>query len=175
MKYKYLTQGKRTIIDDDIYDTLKEYDNIFKWHTDKGRNTDYAASKRYKENKVYLHHFILGCPLGNYVIDHIDNDGLNNQRSNLRIITYAQNSAKSRRGNTGFPSVLFAKNGYQAAFVSNKKYYYLGRFKTAFEGFIAYRRKLQEIGEELLPEHENLYLDTINNYYTTLKENQNAL
>jgi len=43
-----------------------------------------------KNNRVYLHRWILGAPAGKQV-DHIDGDGLNNRRSNLRVVSASEN------------------------------------------------------------------------------------
>ena len=39
---------------------------------------------------VYLHRFIMRAPRG-FEVDHIDGDGLHNFRSNMRLVTHAQN------------------------------------------------------------------------------------
>jgi hypothetical protein len=43
-----------------------------------------------------MHRFVLGLPPyrnGGLEVDHIDGNGLNNQRSNLRLVTHQQNIA----------------------------------------------------------------------------------
>ncbi len=75
-----LTQGKVALVDDADYDWLSEY----KWHVSKcGRELWYAA-RRAKKKKLSMHRLILSAPFG-LQVDHIDGDGLNNQRSNLRL------------------------------------------------------------------------------------------
>jgi hypothetical protein len=44
---------------------------------------------------VYLHQFIIGVTVG-MEVDHIDGDGLNNRRSNLRACTHVQNMRNMR-------------------------------------------------------------------------------
>jgi hypothetical protein len=46
---------------------------------------------------VYLHRLIAGTPQG-FLTDHIDGDGLNNRRSNLRTVSPEQNSCNQRIG-----------------------------------------------------------------------------
>lgn len=45
-------------------------------------------------NKIYLHHFLLNPPEG-YEIDHINHNGVDNRRANLRIVTRAENRQNS--------------------------------------------------------------------------------
>lgn len=91
MKKIYLTNDEIALVDDSDYEHL----NSFKWRANKGKYTSYAA-RMSKINGVrrpiLMHRFILNTPKG-MEVDHIDGDGLNNQRSNLRIATISQNRA----------------------------------------------------------------------------------
>jgi hypothetical protein len=40
---------------------------------------------------MFLHHAVIGYPLNGLQVDHIDGNGLNNRRENLRIVTHRQN------------------------------------------------------------------------------------
>lgn len=82
-----LSQGKEAIVDDELFEWL----NQWKWTAMKhGR---YAARRTQKDNiirQIYMHRLIMNAPEG-MEVDHIDNDGLNNQRLNLRLVTNKQN------------------------------------------------------------------------------------
>jgi len=62
----------------------------------------YFHAKRYGK-VIYLHRLVTECEDPKMVIDHLDGDPSNNQRSNLKIMTQAENmlnrkdSVKSRR------------------------------------------------------------------------------
>jgi hypothetical protein len=71
-------------------------------------NTSRSAGKR---RVLFLHRFILDAPDG-VCVDHIDGNGLNNCRANLRLATHAQNSTNRRRGinnTSGFKGVYLHK------------------------------------------------------------------
>lgn len=82
-----LTQGKFAIVDDEDYERLKG----MKWCAEKIRNGWYAGREHMR-----LHRFILNLQVGEEC-DHADGDGLNDQRSNLRIVTRSQNCMNSRK------------------------------------------------------------------------------
>jgi hypothetical protein len=90
MKEIKLTQGKVAIVDDDDYERLSQ----FKWHARKREKTYYAMRSLPIGNGKYLrvrmHRDILNVSEDTQ-IDHIDRNGLNNQKSNLRPCDHAEN------------------------------------------------------------------------------------
>lgn len=88
-----------SIIDINDFDKVKDY----KWHIKKSNNTSYCMS--YINNKkVFLHRFLLGYS-GELDVDHIDHNGLNNRRDNLRIISHAKNITNQHNINNGIYKV----------------------------------------------------------------------
>jgi hypothetical protein len=93
MKTIPLTQGKATIVDDDDFAELSR----FKWCAMRARGTfyavrcDYDRERKPKRRLLCMHKSIMGTPRG-CETDHVDGDGLNNRRSNLRVVTRGQNA-----------------------------------------------------------------------------------
>lgn len=91
----------------------------------------------------YMHRDIMQ-PEGKLRVDHIDHDGLNNRRSNLRCVTHAQNAAHHKRdGGRGSSSYLgVAKHRVTKkkgqSFVVNCGTKYIGIFYDESEGARAY-------------------------------------
>jgi len=77
-----LTQGKMALVDDEDFDKLNQY----KWCFDG----QYAQSK-IGNKTTRMHRVIFDSPQ----VDHVDGDGLNNQRSNLRACNHTQNQMNS--------------------------------------------------------------------------------
>lgn len=74
------------------------------WHAIVGRNTVYAACSIFtsgKWSRSYLHRFLTDPPKG-IEVDHINRNGMDNRRSNLRCATRSQNACNQRlnRGNS---------------------------------------------------------------------------
>jgi hypothetical protein len=84
----HLTSGLVAMVDDEDWDLIKGYN----WYSVKMRNTHYVRATIPKSGgkKVYLHRLIMGEP-EDMMVDHIDGNGLNDQKSNLRICTNAEN------------------------------------------------------------------------------------
>lgn len=101
MKEIKLTKGMVALVDDEDFDRV----NAFKWHVTITRGKSYARA-RVLGVKTYMHSFLLGTK----GIDHRDGDGLNNQRSNLRLATQSQNLCGKRCwGKSGMKGVWFWK------------------------------------------------------------------
>lgn len=82
-----LRNAKGQVVDY-AYVSIEDYENVmqYKWFK-KGK----YASKSGNNTKL-MHHYILGKPADNYCVDHIDGNGLNNTRQNLRFATFQQNA-----------------------------------------------------------------------------------
>lgn len=84
-------------------------------------------------------------------VDHVDGNGLNDQRENLRCCEHHQNLSnrgKNLNNTSGFKGVHLNKNRWVAAIWSENKIYYLGRFKTKEEAAIIYNKKATELHGE---------------------------
>ena len=138
-----LTQGRFAIVDPQDYPRLSRY----KWRLcrTKGKNVLYAERSirlpggRY--SRILMHRQLIKAPEG-YVIDHINGNGLDNRRANLRLATVAQNAWNSRKRNprSGYKGVCFAsdKGLWRAAIVCHGRRIHLGYFKDKITAAKAY-------------------------------------
>jgi HNH endonuclease len=99
--------------------------------------TWYVYCSNYKVDEYLLHRLLLRCPRHLHV-DHIDHNGLNNRRSNLRSVTRSINQLNHRmqtNNTSGFRGVVWDANRglFQARVKIQGKNKLLGRFKTAGE------------------------------------------
>lgn len=125
-------------VDDEDYDLVSS----IKWYLLKIRcGLKYAAS--YKNGKcVLMHRLINSTPEGLHT-DHVDRDGLNNQKSNLRTCTRSQNM-QNRRIKTGkktsrYKGVYKHKSGrFKATITLGRKSIHLGYFERAKDAAKAY-------------------------------------
>lgn len=144
MRYINLTQGKRAIVDDEDYELLCKH----KWYYDLGyakRNIVVGG----KRNLLRMHREILNAPDG-LSIDHINGDGLDNRRENLRACTTSENQrnrGEQRNGTSGFKGVSWRKKdkGWRAQLWHLGKAIWLGCYKTKEEAALAYNKKAIEL------------------------------
>src|SRR5258708_31375254 len=134
-----LTRGKVAIVDDEDYEDLSKY----KWYCFKTRKYSYGSRGVWIDGKsvhILMHRQIMGFPEG-MMVDHKDFDGLNNQRSNLRVCTRGQNTTHSKvqinkhgyRGIVKFRDVGHGKPWGAFVRIYGGKRKYLGTFCTAVE------------------------------------------
>jgi hypothetical protein len=88
-----------------------------------------------------------------HLIDHIDGDGLNNCRSNLRAATVAQNQqnrGKPKNNSSGFKGVGWHKktSKWRAYIRVQRVQRHLGFFNTKEEAAEAYRQAAEKIHKE---------------------------
>lgn len=139
MKEIKLTRGYIALVDNDDF----KYLNQWRWHTAKIGNIFYARRSVYIPNnrkviKIHMHREIMLPPYDKF-IDHIDHNGLNNQRANLRICTLTQNMINRDTPNkTGFRGLSCNSKGYSASIRVNRIRIYLGTYKTKEEAARVY-------------------------------------
>lgn len=147
MKEIPLTQGKATLVDDKDYEWLNQY----KWCAHNRHGLCYVV-RSLNPGTVQMHQLILTPPLG-YQCDHIDGNGLNNQRANLRICTNTQNSHNrivQKGGSSRFKGVCYYKSTgkWRPRIHTNGKHISLGLFTTEIEAAQAYdEAALEYFGE----------------------------
>lgn len=139
-----LTQGQFAIVDDGDFEFLAQW----KWYAHKRPCTFYAERTQIiegKKQKIWMHRLIMQTPPGMFV-DHIDGNGLNNTRSNLRNVTHQQNMANRslwRNGTTtGVRGVYIDKRdgGIFASITVDGKATHLGRFGSIADASTAYEK-----------------------------------
>lgn len=103
----------------------------------------YAVARHYygenHRKTISMHRLIMGEHLRSVKIDHVDGNGINNQKHNLRRSTNSQNlcnRGKSRINTTGFKGVSPLKNRtkkFQSQIQVNNKSIHIGYFHTSIE------------------------------------------
>ena len=144
MRIINLTKGLSTKVDDADYEWLSKY----KWYAHGSRNIFYAQrgiSVQGKMKIVFMHREIMQTPEG-MQCDHINNDSLDNQKSNLRNCLYTQN-AKNRKnqGKSIYHGVSIRKNDIVAQIQCDGKKEHIGCFKTEEDAAHAYDQRAKEL------------------------------
>lgn len=136
-----LTRGLVAIVDDEDFEEL----NLHKWYAMKMYDRYYARRNVVIGNKksyFLMHRFIIKAKV-NQLVDHKNNNSLDNRKENLRTCSHSENmrNSKKRKQNTsGYKGVYFEKNKniYSAEVKFGGKRVYRKRFKTGIEAAKAY-------------------------------------
>jgi hypothetical protein len=123
------------LVDDEDYDYL----NSFRWRVFNSRGLLYAMKHAGTKKDKHMHRVIMNTP-NDAFCDHIDHNGLNNQKSNLRNCTHQQNmSNRKPYGSSCYLGVYFSRGKYIVAQIQvNKELYYLGVCTTEKQAAIRY-------------------------------------
>lgn len=144
MKQIQLTQGKTAIVDDADYEILMQY----KWWALRSVLSDHIfyAMTRLNGRITSMHVALMKSPKG-FEVDHIDGDGLNNLRSNLRLVTKSQqrmNQKIYKNNHSGFKGVFAERGRWRAVISVNKKLIHLGYFDEKLDAARHYNSAAQK-------------------------------
>lgn len=140
MKTIPLTQGQFALVDDADYEWLSRW----KWCVLFTDSVFYATRSRCLSDApgsktILMHREVLNAPDG-FETDHINGDGLDNRRENLRLATHALNQRNGHRRTPtrlGLPVGVSAHgNKFQARIGHDRKY--LGSFASVEEARVVY-------------------------------------
>ncbi len=155
MKEIYLTQGKIAIVDEEDYKWLSQWT----WsHCPNRKKDGYAQRAIYlgagKCRTVYMHRLIMNATDA-IEVDHINQNGLDNRRCNLRFADSQNqfNRNKQKNNTSGYKGVWkkqdqHRKNPWFADIKCQNKRIRLGGFTTAEEAARAYDEKAKELHGE---------------------------
>lgn len=137
----WLTQGKFAKVSPCDFERISQY----KWRAQKTVRSYNAVRVKTVKNKsiaIYMHREILR-PCDGLMVDHINHDGLDNRRENLRLASAAENNC-NRRGPLGkssrYKGVTRTKRGkpWRATITVGKRRIHLGRYDSEIEAARAY-------------------------------------
>lgn len=153
MKTIKLNRGFESIVDDDDYDRV----SALRWHARVNRRADgtlrvYAFRVHIDDDgsrhALFLHRYIMPVPNG-MDIDHVNGDGLDNRRGNLRCATRAENNYNSRK-RSGGTSIYRGVSWHgpckkwHARFSINGKSKYLGVYESEELAAAAYNKEAEK-------------------------------
>ncbi len=143
-----LSQNKVAWVSPEDYVVLAKYAWWSQEHHGRcyAHRTEYIGGEGYKQVNIPMHRQIMAAPEG-MTVDHVDRNGLNNHRSNLRLLTDADNKRNCRRlGKSVFRGVYpSATAGKWCARYSDKnKTVYLGTFENEQAAALGYNKAVQE-------------------------------
>lgn len=144
MKTIALLHGSVAIVDDADYANLA----ALKWRESYKHGHTYAETGR----RALMHRIIMNPAKGLHV-DHINGNGLDNRRSNLRVVTSSQNQMNRglpKNNKSGHKGVHWSKLGkrWHAAIVVDRKKNFLGTFTDKEKAAAAYREAAEKLHGE---------------------------
>lgn len=145
---------KEIIINSDTYGVLKsqvddeDYERVkdLNWNISYSKGNLYVTARQFypndKKRKVKLHQVVM-MPYDdvNFVVDHRDNDALNNQKSNLRLATHKQNTHNRRPLKNKFSQFKGVVKGHKCFAISitvDGNYTYIKGFQYEIEAAFKY-------------------------------------
>jgi hypothetical protein len=142
---KKCEEMERVIIDIEDIEKVK---NI-KWGLKISNNGKKYAGNKTKNATIYLHRLVMGDFDDTLEVDHINSNGLDNRKQNLRICNHQQNQSNMKKfidNKSDITGVFWdsVNTKWVATLTNNNKAYNLGRFNDKDEA-ITYRLMAEKL------------------------------
>ena len=150
-----LTRGLIALFDDEDFELV----NSFKWHANRGRSLNEvwyayaclgkAQAMQFGKRHLGLHRLLMDFPKAPLMVDHINGNGLDNRRENLRIVNASQNQM-NRVGNPRRTNKYSKHKGvtwrsknktWQVSICAYGVHRHIGYFADEVEAALAYDRE----------------------------------
>lgn len=147
----HLTNGDWALVDEDDYPLVMNKT----WRKKVGYRTSYAYwpttihDDRGRRTILTYMHRLIAKPADGMVVDHINNNGLDNRRCNLRVVPRGFNNQRTpylASNVSGYRGARFdkARGLWRAEIRINERCRLLGRFRTAEEAARVYDQAAKE-------------------------------
>lgn len=140
-----LNKGFVALVDEEDYESVSKYLWYVQEKTLKnGIKKNYVRRNVSPGKQVMLHRQLCGITDSMIIVDHLDDNGLNNCRQNLRVCRHSQNNQRKRTANPhgyrGIGPITLADGSvhWQARIKDNYKNLFLGSYVTPEEAARAY-------------------------------------
>ena len=120
---------------------------------DSTKYLNVGLNKKGIKTRYGIHRLVASAFLGynlknrkGMVVDHIDNDPLNNKLNNLQVITHRENCSKDKKGGTSkYVGVGWRKDRgkWRAYYNIGTKSIHIGYFKSEHEAYLAYKKTIK--------------------------------
>lgn len=146
-----LTQGKVALVDAEDYEELSKYNWVFDGHAYARRQ--YRDDKKKRWVHESMHRRLAKTPEGMQT-DHINGDGLDNRKSNLRVCTVSQNAMNQKRPKnniSGYKGVFYrtaAKKHWCTCITYNGKRIWGKRHETPEDAYEEYKELAKKYHKE---------------------------
>ncbi len=150
MKSIQLSQNKIATVDDADWNVVAG----FRWYAVRRCHRFYAVASVAMTKRKILMHRLLTNPPRDKDVHHIDGNGLNNTRANLKVICrrdHISTYSTHKNNKVGYKGVIFRppQRGRSAFFIAhvmrNRKAVFTRFFRTAEEAARAYDAKMREL------------------------------
>lgn len=159
MRVIALTNHMNAFVDDEDF----EYLNQWKWQAAKAHNTFYATRSDNSftpKRTVKMHRVIMNLEHGDaHLVDHINHNGLDNKKSNLRICTDSQNNSNRTSIKNSSSKFLGVTLKIKRRRTTDNKFWYAQirkDGKTLFLGSFPYTENGEKAAAEMYDKHAKL-------------------
>lgn len=145
-----MINNREVLLSEEDFDLYERAITISKTHPQS--KTRYASTWLDKKN-AYIHRVVMARVLNRTLlrserVDHINGNGLDNRRENLRVCTHAQNMRNQNRvvnATSKYKGVSFYRGWWHSRLTYNYKSVYIGKYDNEYDAMLAYNEKANEL------------------------------